>query len=220
MRTSLAHLGLVSAVSLYRLLCVTFCWLLQPGMALAQQREPAVEVYGIVGTYFHGNQSIAMEWKPQFGAGILAPLGRNWGVLTDITTSGLEEYWNFDGLTATNSGSNYTRQRRIVLMPSLVRLWRRDRFSIYAGGGLGLEHERQRNRIRPIVGRDENLHPVVADSFQNTSVSRVTGTLAVRAGVVVSLTPKIVLRTGFSVMPRYIDARASRSLEFGVGYRF
>lgn len=189
-------------------------------MALAQQREPAVEVYGIVGTYFHGNESIATEWKPQFGAGVLAPVSRDWGVLIDITTSSLEEYWNFDGLPGANSGSNYTRQRRIIFMPSLVRLWRRDRFSIYAGGGLGLEYERQRNRFRSIIGRDENLQPILADGFQNTSASRVVGTLAARAGVVVSLTPTVVLRTGFSVMPRYIDARASRSLEFGVGYRF
>lgn len=54
--------------------------LLQSAVALAQQREPAFEVYGLTGAYFHGNLSIARKWKPQFGAGAMAPLSTNWGI--------------------------------------------------------------------------------------------------------------------------------------------
>ena len=44
--------------------------------------------------------------------------------------------------------NDLTTQRLIAILPSFVRLWRRDRFSIYAGGGLGLEHQRQHIRYQ------------------------------------------------------------------------
>ena len=195
-------------------------WLLQPVMARAQQREPAFEVYGLTGAYFHSYPSIARQWKPQFGGGVMAPLGRNWGALFDVTTSALEASWNHDGRPGTDPGSSFTRERRIVLMPSLVRLWRRDRFSIYAGGGLGFDHDRQHSRLRPIVGHDANGQPVLADDFQNTSSTGTDTTLLLRAGAIVSLTRTVVVRAGYSLLPGYIDEKPSMSFEFGVGYRF
>jgi opacity protein-like surface antigen len=90
-------------------------------------------------------------------------------------------------------------------MPSLVRLWRRDRFSIYAGGGLGFEHHRQYSRLRPIIGHDANGQPVLADDFQNTSSTGIDTTLLLSAGAIVSLTQTVVVRAGYSLLPGYID---------------
>jgi hypothetical protein len=195
------------------------CLLAYCAAAPAQQREPVFEIYGLTGAYFHGNLSIARQWRPQFGAGALAPLGRNWGILFDVTTSAVEARWNPDGSAEESRESNFARERRVALMPSIVRLWRRERFSIYAGGALGFEHERQRSRVRPTVGHDANGRPILADNFQDAESTRTDAMLVLRFGTLVSLAPKVVLRGGFSWLPRYTDERASSSLEIGVGYR-
>lgn len=189
------------------------------GGLFAQQREPAFEVYGVSGTYFHGNQGTE-EWKPQFGAGVFLPLGRKWGALLDVTTSVTEEFWKPDGLPGAGPDDNFTRERRIVLTPSIVRLWRWNRFSIYAGGGVGFEHERQRGRFRPIVDRDENGQPILAEHFQDIHSNRTPKTLLLRTGVIVNLSRSAVFRAGFSLLPRYADEDASKSVELGVGFRF
>ena len=191
-----------------------------PGQLPAQQREPAIEVFALTGSYFHGNQSIATEWKPQFGGGILAPLGNRWGGLLDITTSKVESYWRSDGTRGAGPNDNFTRERRVALTPSLLHLWRMDRFSIYAGVGIGWEHERQHSRLRRIIARDERGQPVLADQFENMSSTRTDAMLVFRIGTIVSLSRWIVFRADFAVVPRYIDEKASKSLAVGVGYRF
>ena len=193
---------------------------LLPAPLPAQQREPAVEVFALTGGYFHGNQSIASEWRPQFGAGIMAPIGRRLATVIDVTTSAVETFWKPDGLPGAGPNDNFTQERRVVLTPSLVRLWRRERFSLYAGGGVGFEHERERTRLRPIIARDEKGQPILADEFQDTSSSLTHVTLLLRGGTIVSLTRHAVLRVEFSLLPRYIDEKASKGVTVGFGYRF
>ncbi len=195
-------------------------FLILAASAAAQQKEPAFEVYGLGGLYFHGNLSVSYEWKPQFGGGVLAPVSRNYGLLTDITTSSVEGFWNHDGFPIGGPGSNSAKERRIVLTPSFVRLWRRDRFSIYAGFGLGLEHERQRARARPIVSRGPNGEPVLGPDFRETATTRTDTMLVLRTGGLINISRRVVARIGFSLLPRYVDEAASKSVELGLGYRF
>jgi hypothetical protein len=67
----------------------------------AGRREPAFEVYALAGGYVHGNMvlplgpSLPPQWRPQLGAGLLAPLGRRWGVLFDVTSSSVADYWKW-----------------------------------------------------------------------------------------------------------------------------
>lgn len=175
-------------------------------IAPAQQREPKFEIYARTGAYYHGNISAVNEWRPQFGAGFLAPLGRKWGALADVSTSAVE-------VRNPAPQIDFIKERRISLIPSIVRLWRRDRFSLYAGAGLGFEHERQRNSTLVLPG----IPPGV---FQEREFTRTDAMLVLRAGTLVSLTQSVVLRGGISVLPRYADERPSASLEAGVGYRF
>jgi hypothetical protein len=188
--------------------------------AAAQQREPAIETYVLSGAYLHGNLSIAALWKPQWGGGVLLPVGSKWAGLIDVTTSLVTAYWKHDGAPGATPDDNFSRERRIVLSPSFVRLWRRERFSVYGGGGLGFEHERQQSRIRPIVARDEQGRPVVGPVYVDYRANRTDATLVLRMGTVVSLSPRIVVRGDFALLPRYMDERASKSLAIGVGYRF
>lgn len=192
--------------------------LFSPAPALAQQRNRAFELYGLTGGYFHGNLSASHEWKPQAGGGVLAPLGRNWAVLFDVTTSAVDGDLSVDGFRAPDSG-NFVKERRVMLVPSAVRMWRRDRFSIYAGAGWAYEHERQHYRIRPIVGREADDRAILGPPTEGRA-RRTDAMLALRFGGLVSLTPKIVFRAGFSLLPRYIDEAASKSMEVGIGYRF
>jgi hypothetical protein len=85
---------------------------------------------------------------------------------------------------------------------------------------LGFEHERQQSRIRPIVARDEQGRPVVGPVYVDYRANRTDATLVLRMGTVVSLSPRIVVRGDFALLPRYMDERASKSLAIGVGYRF
>ena len=41
-----------------------------------------------------------------------------------------------------------------------------------------------------------------------------------KAGILLNLAPRIVLRAGYSHVITYLDAPASKSLEAGIGYRF
>ena len=41
-----------------------------------------------------------------------------------------------------------------------------------------------------------------------------------RAGILLNLAPRVVLRGGYSHIITYLDTPASKSLEVGIGYRF
>ncbi len=204
----------------------------------AQQRDPAVEIYGLTGSYYFGNRRDVLkagEWKPQFGAGVLFPLGAKWALMIDGVTSHLEvnegphggyTYHPFTEFYRQNPGiqnNDVTTQRLISVLPSVVRLWRRDRFSIYIGIGLGFEQQRQLIRYQPAYEQenpDGNRVLVRAEEFvESRNVSSIPP-LNLRAGVIMSLAPRVVLRAGYSVVGAYFDAAASQSLEVGIGYRF
>ncbi len=204
----------------------------------AQQRDPAVEIYGLTGAYYFGNRSNVLkggEWNPQVAVGGLFPLGSKWGLMIDGVTSRLEvnegihgphddhPYSEFYRVNLGIQNEDVTTQRLMSILPSVVRLWRRDRFSIYIGGGLGWEHQRQLIRYRPV---EEREHPdgsstlVRAEEFVD-SRDKVSATpLIFRAGMLMNLAPRVVLRGGYSHLLGYFDTPASRSLEVGIGYRF
>lgn len=204
----------------------------------AQQRDPAVEIYGLTGGYYFGNQAHVLkdgEWNPQVAGGILVPVGRKWAVMVDGATSHLEvnegahgPYTDhpFSEFYRVNPGvqnNDVTTQRLIAVLPSVVRMWRRDRFSFYAGGGLGLERQSQLIRYQP-VDVLENLDGasvlVRSEEFVESSDTVSPTPLIVRGGVLVNLARRIVLRAGYSHVIVSFDTTGSRSLEVGIGYRF
>ena len=204
----------------------------------AQQRDPAVEIYGLTGAYYFGNRSNVLkggEWKLQLGAGALFPLGSKWALMIDGVTSHLEvnegphnryTYHPFTEFYRENPGiqnNDVTTQRLISVLPSLVRLWRRDRFSIYVGFGLGFEQQRQLIRYQPAYERespDGSRILVRSEEFVESRDVVSIMSFNLRAGLLMSLAPRVVLRAGYSQIVAYVDTAASRSLEMGIGYRF
>lgn len=204
----------------------------------AQQRDPAVEIYGLTGGYYFGSTAHVLkggEWNPQIAGGILVPVARKWAVMVDGATSHLEvnegphgPYTDhpFSEFYRVNPGvqsNDVTTQRLIAVLPSVVRLWRSDRFSLYAGGGLGLERQNQFIRYQPVDSQenpDGSSVLVRSEEFVESTDTVSTTPLIVRAGVLFSLAPRIVLRGGYSHVIGYLDTAASRSLEVGIGYRF
>ena len=204
----------------------------------AQQRDPAVEIYGLTGTYYFGNSQHVLknrEWKPHFGVGALFPVRSKWALMIDGATSRLEvnegphgpgTYHPFTEFYRLNPGvqnNDVTTQRLIAILPSFVRLWRRDRFSIYAGGGLGLEHQRQHIRYQqafPQENPDGSTTLVREEEFVDSRDAVSAMPLIFRAGMLLNLAPRVVLRGGYSHIITYVDAPASKSLEAGIGYRF
>ena len=208
------------------------------GPLSAQQRDPAVEVYGLTGGYYFGNKSNVLkggEWNPQFAGGILVPFGSRWAAMVDGVTSLLEvnegphgpnDDHPFSDFYRENPGvqnNDLTTQRLIAILPSVVRLWRMDRFSFYAGGGLGLERQRQFIRYQPALPQenpDGSSVLVRSEEFDESKDTVSVTPLILRVGVLVSLAPRVVLRGGFSHVLGYFDTAASRCLEVGIGYRF
>ena len=204
----------------------------------AQQRDPAIEIYGLTGSYYFGNRSHVLkggEWKPQFGAGGVFPLGSRWALMIDGVTSHLEvnegphnryTYHPFTEFYRLNPGiqnNDRTTQRLISVLPSIVRLWRRDRFSIYVGLGLGFEQQRQLIRYQPAHEQerpDGSRILVRSEEFVESRDVVSIMPFNLRAGVLVSLAPRVVLRAGYSQIVGYVDTPASRSMEVGIGYRF
>lgn len=181
----------------------------------AQQKDPAVEVYALTGSYYHGNAAGSANWEYQFGAGILAPITRKWAAILDVTTSESKDIVDFDG-----QGGPYARfrERRYVFAPSIVRMWRFDRFSFYAGGGIAAEHMRQRDRVRENLGIEDGQ--IKFGEYQDFRSNNTNAALLLRGGTVFNVTHRIVARADFSFLPRYTDERPSKSITFGVGYRF
>jgi hypothetical protein len=192
--------------------------LLLPATSAAQQREAAFEVYGLTGAYKHGNLAVSEAWNPQWGGGLLAPLGSKWGVLVDVTTSAAERQPTVDGRPIQDP-SLFIRERRVATTPSAIRIWRRDRYSIYAGGGWAWEHRRQQSRFLPIIDRGPDGSAVLGPPIESRG-GDTQGALALRFGGLVSITPRTTFRAGFSLLQRYADERGSRVLEVGFGYRF
>ena len=202
----------------------------------AQQRDPAVEIYGLTGAYHFANRAHSLkggEWNPQAAVGVLFPLGSRWAVLADGVTSRLEvnqglhgphddhPYSEFYRVNPDVQNEDITTQRLMAVLPSIVRLWRRDRFSIYLGGGFGLEHQRQLIRYRPIREHPDGSGLLVRDEgFVDSRDSVLATPLLFRGGLLVNLTPRVVLRGGYSHILGYLDTPASRSLEVGIGFRF
>ena len=204
----------------------------------AQQRDPAVEIYGLAGTYFFGNRSRVLKggvWKPQLGVGGLIPLGSKWGLMIDGVTSHLEvnegphnryTYHPFTEFYRQNPGirnNDLTTQRLISVLPSVVRLWRMNRVSIYAGLGLGFEQQRQLIRYQPAHEQENpDGSRILVRSEEFTESRDVVSIMPMnlRGGVLISLAPRVVLRAGYSAVFAYVDTRASQSLEVGIGYRF
>ena len=204
----------------------------------AQQRDPAVEIYGLTGAYYFGQSPNVLknrQWNPQFGVGGLFPLGSKWALMIDGVTSHLEvnegfhdQYTDhpFSEFYRVNPGiqnNDVTKQRLIAILPSIVRLWRRDRFSIYIGGGLGLEHQRQRVRYQPVnvqENPDGSTTLVRAEEFLESRDAVSVGSLIFCAGMLINLAPRVVLRGGYSLIPGYLDTPSSQSLQVGIGYRF
>ena len=204
----------------------------------AQQRDPAVEIYGLTGAYYFGNRSNVLkggEWNLQLGVGSLFPLGSKWAVMIDGVTSHLEvnegPHGPYDGhpfseFYRVNPGiqnNDVTTQRLISILPSIVRLWRRDRLSIYIGLGLGFEQQRQLIRYQPALQQenpDGSRILVRAEEFRESRDVVSVMPLNFRAGILMSLAPRVVVRAGYSQIVAYVDTAASRSLEVGIGYRF
>ena len=203
----------------------------------AQQRDTAVEVYGLTGAYRFGNRSNLLkggEWNPQAAVGLLVPVKSRWALLTDFVHSRLEVNEGPHGPLTDHPIPNFykrnpdvrnedvTTQRLAALLPSIIRLvpvYGSDRFSVYVGAGLGLEHQRQHIRYRPVHGRPDG-RLVRDEGFTDSRDSVWAYPVILRGGFLVGLTRRLALRGGYSHIRGYSDAAASRSLEVGIGYRF
>ena len=132
-------------------------------------------------------------------------------------------YSEFYRVNPSIQNNDVTTQRLISILPSVVRLWRRDRFSIYIGLGLGFEQQRQLIRYQPAYQRenpDGSRILVRPEEFVESRDVVSVIPFNLRAGMLMSLAPRVVLRGGYSQIAAYWDTAASKSLEVGIGYRF
>ena len=204
----------------------------------AQQRNPTVEIYGLTGRYYFGNKSNVLkggEWKLQVGGGVLIPVLPKWAVMIDGVTSHLEvnegphgpyddhsfsEFYRVNPEIKTN---DLTTQDLVAVLPSFVRVQRVGRLRYYAGGGLGWERQNQHIRYQAAheqEGPDGSTILVREEEFSESTDTVSVTPLIFRAGILVDVAPRIVLRGGYSHILGYVDTAASKALELGIGFRF
>lgn len=190
--------------------------MLMPAVMTAQQKEPAVEAYVMTGGYYNGNLGLN-KWAPQYGAGVLVPVGKNWATLFDVTTSEAENSWHATGLEGPRS---FAKDRRFMFAPSFVRLLRWERFTFYGGGGVAVEHIRRHSRFQAPEGFTENGLPIYGEGLEEHRSNKTIASLLLKTGAVFSLTERVVLRADYSFAPHYTDEPASQNVAVGIGYRF
>ena len=225
-----------------------------PAPTPGQQRDKAVELHAMAGAYFFGSNPNLLKndhWAPQVTLGTLIRRSSKWGIMVDATFSDLrlseglhhpETEHPTSLFYKANPGvpnEDRSRQKMLALFPSAVGLLRRDRFTVYFGGGMGIEHHRQTIRYREaraldeidiesvefrslvesgsvLVGNDYvryNAFSTLKDTVTNTA-------LFVHGGILASLSDRITLRAGYCWILTYLDALPSQSLGAGIGYRF
>ena len=178
--------------------------------------------------------------------GVLLPIGRQWAALVDLSAS----VTRWDVLVqqrndpASRTSVFYDRNphlsdedehwsRAATLRPSIVRIWRQDRFSFWLGAGLGVEWEHDRRRVRPILDvldeegepiwvSDDDIYPVLMreERFSGRGGWSDRPVLIGNFGVSLDLTPRVVLRLGYSCLMSDPDSSLAGAVEMGVGYRF
>ena len=111
-------------------------------------------------------------------------------------------------------------RRLVVVNPSIVGTWRRERFSLYAGVGVDLEMEHERSRRPRFIGHDEEGREILSDEIQHYNSRGIDRTVELRGGAIVSLTRRTVLRAEYSILPKYFDEWGSKSFTVGFGIRF
>ena len=110
----------------------------------------------MTGTYYFANQSNVFKsrvWGPQGGAALLLlPFNPKWSLLMDGQVSFVEVQEGlhnqltghpsvyFYRLNPNVPNEDFTTQSQVSIFPSLVRMVRKRRFSVYLGGGLGVTH--------------------------------------------------------------------------------
>ena len=143
--------------------------------AAAELRDTTVEIYGYTGSYRFGNRSHVLkggEWNPQGGVRHPAStVNSRWGrpdrcrhqpvgASMKAPTVPLPDHPipDFYKRNPDVHNEDVTTQRLAALLPSIIRLvpvYGRDRFSVYVGAGLGMEHQRQHIRYRPVHERPD-----------------------------------------------------------------
>jgi len=196
-----------------------------PDAVFVPDSEPTVEVFVLAGGYLGGvvirpqRSWIRPQWGPQFAGGLLLPVRRRWGFRVDFTTSVIEANWKWDTDRGAGPNDNYARVRRVAAVPTVVRIWRTNRFSVHAGGGFSFEQQRERTRYRPIVGRVDSK-PVLGESFTEARAATPVGALVLRAGFTVNISRRLALWSGYSYLRHHADLPGATGLDVGLGYRF
>lgn len=230
------------------LLLLITCWALP---VHSQQPDPGPEVYGMTGTYYFANQSNVFKsrvWGPQGGAALLLPFRPKWSLLLDGQVSFVEVQEGlhnqltghpsvyFYRLNPHVPNEDFTTQSQVSIFPSLVRMVRKRRFSVYLGGGLGVTHLRQAITHRPVngdvaflpeseaIGGELQLDPersdlVRSESFEVSKDSILQLAPHFSGGVLLNISRRVRLRAGLVVHPTALDAPLGKSVLVGLGFR-
>lgn len=212
---------------------------LMSATVLPAQPERGIEVYGLSGVFSSAIKN--GELKPEFGVGVILPFTRNWAILTDFTVgvqsvdeSRLNDWERvFYERNPQLMNNDIFRDRYITIKPSVIRRWYFDSFSFYVGLGWGAEVNRSHWSFQRIRAReDEHGEWVylpgqedVPDLIRAEQPRVGKGWLQEypylgRFGITADISPKWVLRAGYTCMMAYFDEPLSGAIEIGLGYRF
>lgn len=194
-----------------------------PGLVLAQSRE-APTLYVTGGVYSAGIQirpqrnELPRLSQPQVGVVVMLPVGTK-AIGLEVATSHVNGTWQWDGRRGPAADNNFASVRRIAVVGHAGRRWRGDRLSIYVGGGVSLEQQREHHRLRDLIGR-ANSQPVLSDVWTEERYSIAYFTPVLRIAMDANLRSPLSLRSAYTFAVRYADMPMVHAIDIGVGVRF
>jgi hypothetical protein len=156
----------------------------------------AVEVWGSVGVAHAAGDESFIGTPFAYGAGVSLPLGRRFAV--NVAAEQMRPA-RFNPLT------------RAFVGPSLVWRWGNERVYGFAGGGVGVQIDRE---LRFLYDSVPGQQPVVSQARVTDSGPAISG----QAGVVFNPVARLIVRAEVVSHWRYI--LPTTGVRFAVGYRF
>jgi hypothetical protein len=172
-------------------------------VSVAYGQPRAVELFGHAGALRFAGDEGSLGSAVSFGGAFLVPVARRLAVDVDLQTSRLA--------TGEIGPPNHFTQRRTFLSPSIVYRAGSERVYGFAGGGLGLQH----NRTNGTFTFSSAGGPTQTAPFTSSDTGL---TLHGVAGVVGAITPRLLIRGDAFLAFRYV--LPSVGARIGIGIRF
>jgi hypothetical protein len=162
----------------------------------------SVEMFGQIGKVRLGGDEGSVGGATSYGGALMLPFAHRWAVDVDAFHA---------RRSIEHSPGMPFSVRRTLVIPGIVRRWGTEKVYGFAGGGLGLQHDRSES-VFMSCSLPDVCQPVWAQ-YRDTGRA-----LHGKLGVVGAVTPRLLIRGDVFMAFRYVLPNIG--VRIGIGYRF